>query len=102
VDVLITVRIIIVSEVFSEDTQALAGGVFNTVAQLGSSISLAVMGVISNSATRNSHYAKKTSPEALMVGYRAAFWTAFAWMVITCLVGAFGLRKLGKVGLKRD
>lgn len=37
-DVLFTVGLVIVSEVFPEDTQALAGAVFNTVAQFGSSL----------------------------------------------------------------
>lgn len=102
VDVLWTVGLLVVSEAFPEDTQALAGGVFNTVGQLGNSIGLAVMGVISTSATQNSHLASKQSPEALMVGYRASFWAAFAWMILACLMGGWGLRKVGKVGLKRD
>ena len=102
VDVLWTVGLLVVSEAFPEDTQALAGGVYNTVGQLGNSIGLAVMGVISTSATQNSRIAGKQSPEALMVGYRASFWAAFAWMMLACLMGGWGLRKIGKVGLKRD
>lgn len=37
-----------------------------------------------------------------MVGYRAGFWAAFGLMVVTCFVGVVGLRKVGKVGVKRD
>jgi hypothetical protein len=45
---------------------------------------------------------EKTSPDALMVGYRASFWAAFASMAVVILIGAFGLRNIGKVGLKKD
>ena len=102
VDVLWTVGLVIVSEVFPEDTQALAGGVFNTVAQLGNSLGLAIMGVIATSVTQHSHFEQKQSAQALMAGYRASFWTAFTWMILACFVGGWGLRKVGKVGLKRD
>ncbi|KAK4447165.1 major facilitator superfamily domain-containing protein [Podospora aff. communis PSN243] len=101
-DVLFTVGLIIVSDVFPVRTQALAGAVFNTLSQLGVSIGLTTMSVISASATQKSGLSDKHSPGALMEGYRAAFWTLFAWMVGACLVGAFGLRKVGKVGLKKD
>jgi MFS family permease len=101
-DVLWTVGMLVVSEAFPEDTQALAGGVFNTAAQLGNSLGLAVMGVISTSATEHSRYASKSSAQALLVGYRAGFWAAFAWMVLACFIGGWGLRKVGKVGLKRE
>jgi MFS family permease len=102
IDVLLTVGMLVVSEAFPEDTQALAGGIFSTAAQLGNSLGLAIMGVISTSVTAKSHFAQKQSAQALLVGYRASFWAAFAWMVLACLVGFWGLRKVGKVGLKRD
>jgi MFS family permease len=101
-DVLFTVGLIIVSDVFPQRTQALAGAVFNTVSQLGVSIGFSTMSVISTTVTKGSGVPDKTSPAALMDGYRATFWTMFAWMVTACLVGGVGLRKLGKVGLKKD
>ena len=102
VDILFTVGILIVSDVFAANTQALAGPVFNTLAQLGTSIGLTTMSVISISVTSDSDKKNKSSPAALMEGYRASFWTLFAWMVTACVVGGFGLRKLGKIGEKRD
>ena len=102
IDVLYTFGILLTSESFPEDTQALAAGVFHTFGQLGISIGLTVVGVVSRSATNNSGLPSKNSPAALLVGYRASFWTAFAWTMLACVVGAFGLRKVGKVGLKRD
>lgn len=100
--VIFTVGILLVSEVFPDRTQALAGAVFNTVGQFGQAIGLALIGVVSDSVTHNSKYDDKSTPEALLVGYRAGFWTCTGWMVLTCFIGAFGLRKSGKVGLKRD
>lgn len=102
VDVLFTVGIIIVSDVFPQRTQALAGAVFNTLSQLGTSVGLATTAVVSSAVTDKSSYADKESPAALMEGYRAAFWMIFAWMAVSCVVGAFGLRRLGKIGEKRD
>jgi hypothetical protein len=58
-DVLWIVGMLVVSEAFPEDTQAFAGGIFNTVAQLGNSLGLAVMGVISTSVTQHSHFRAK-------------------------------------------
>jgi len=101
-DILFTVGLLVVSDVFPTRTQALAGAVFNTVAQFGTSIGLTIMAVISSSATKHSKIYEKSSPDALMVGYRASFWTAFGWMALACFIGAFGLRRMGKVGLKRD
>ncbi|RDW59041.1 hypothetical protein BP5796_11965 [Coleophoma crateriformis] len=101
-DILFTVGLLVVSEVFPAHTQALAGAVFNTVAQFGNSIGLTVMAIISSSATKRSSITDKSSPSALMVGYRASFWAAFVWMIVACVVGSFGLRRMGKVGIKRD
>lgn len=101
-DILFTVGLLVVSDVFPVETQALAGAVFNTVAQFGTSVGLTVMAVIAAETTKNSKVKDKASPESLMVGYRASFWAAFSWMALACLVGGFGLRKIGKVGLKRD
>ena len=102
VDVLFTVGILIISDVFLPRTQALAGAIFNVMNQFGTSLGLAVMGVIASSVTQVSDYVDKGSPEALDEGYRAAFWSAMAWMLVTCCIGVFGLRKVGKVGVKRE
>ena len=102
VDILFTVGILVISDQFPDRTQALAGAVFNTVAQLGASIGLTVMQVISITVTKDSRYKDKDTPAAIEVGYKASFWAMFAWMAVSCVVGGFGLRKLGKIGQKRD
>lgn len=102
VDVLFTVGLLVVSEIFPPNTQALAGAVFNTCAQFGTAIGLAIIGVVTDVVTQQSDYADKTSPAALLTGYHAGFWTAFAGMVLSCAIGLVGLRQCGKVGLKKD
>jgi hypothetical protein len=76
--------------------------VFNTVAQFGTSIGFAVTAIISASVSNNSDYSSAQSPDALMLGYRAAFWACFSAMILACGVGILGLRRVGKVGLKRE
>lgn len=82
--------------------QALSGAVFNTCAQLGTAIGLSATQVIASSVTAGSSYANKSSPAALLVGYRAAFWVMFGWMVVVCIVCMVGLRRVGVIGVKRD
>jgi MFS family permease len=101
-DVLFTVGLLVVSASFPPRMQGLAGAVFNTSAQLGSSIGLTVLSVISTSVTKDSGVEDLQSPQALMEGYRASFWALFAFTAIAVIVGGLGLRKVGKVGDKRD
>jgi fucose permease len=101
-DILFTVSNLVITSVFPARTQGLAGGVFNTVAQIGKSVGLATSGVIASSITEQSRYHDKTSPEALMVGFRAAYWYLFALSCATGLLFVWGLRGIGKVGMKRE
>jgi hypothetical protein len=100
--VIFTVANLIIADSFSAKTQGLAGAVFNTIAQFGTSIGLTVFAIISSRVTQESSYNNKGSPDALMVGYRAVFWTSFALMMVAAAIGAWGLRKAGKVGLKTE
>uniref|UniRef100_A0A093VDF7 Putative MFS-type transporter n=1 Tax=Talaromyces marneffei PM1 TaxID=1077442 RepID=A0A093VDF7_TALMA len=103
-DILFTVALLVISDVFPQRTQALAGAVFNTVSQFGNSLGLTVMAVISSVTTKHAAAspADYESPGPLLAGYRAGFWAAFAWMMCAFCIGGYGLRKIGKVGLKRD
>ena len=114
VDVLFTVGMLIVSDVFPDKSQALAGAVFNTVGQFGLSFGvglcqLVALGVMGNQG-QASHGLEDTShqsselPEGdtLLRGYRASFWTMHGFMILCAIVALFGLRRVGKVGLKRD
>ncbi|KAF5234373.1 hypothetical protein FANTH_12153 [Fusarium anthophilum] len=52
VDVLFTIGLIIITEVFPDEKQAVAGAVFNTAGQLGNTLGLAAMQVISTWVTK--------------------------------------------------
>ncbi|KHN98678.1 Major facilitator superfamily domain, general substrate transporter [Metarhizium album ARSEF 1941] len=99
-DVLFTVGLIIISDNFPDDTQALAGAVFNTASQFGQALVLGVMQIVSTAVTWD--HGNKSMPMAVMEGLRASFWTMFGLMMACTLWGAVGLRKTGKIGLKRD
>ena len=36
----------------------------------------------------------------LMVGYRASFTAAFAWIIVACLIGFYGLSGIREIDLK--
>ena len=59
-DILFTVGILVVSDVFPENTQALAGAVFNTLAQIGTALGLTTMSIISSTVTLESRFKNKT------------------------------------------
>ncbi|KAJ5263921.1 major facilitator superfamily domain-containing protein [Penicillium angulare] len=101
-DAIFTVANLIIADSFSPKTQGLAGAVFNTVAQFGTSIGLTIFAIISASVTDGSSFQDKSSPGALMVGYRAVFWTCFGLLVAATAISAWGLRRVGKVGLKTE
>ncbi|KAJ5722704.1 hypothetical protein N7488_000739 [Penicillium malachiteum] len=101
-DAIFTVANLIIADSFSPKTQGLAGAVFNTVAQFGISIGLSVFAIISTGVTDGSHYKNKSSPDALMVGYRAIFWACFGLLLAATAISAWGLRRVGKVGIKRE
>lgn len=110
-DVLFTVGLIIVSDSFPERDQALAGAVFNTVAQFGMSLGMGscqvvALGVIGSdkNGSEGSGYGSPGAedPHELLRGYRASFWTMFGYMLVCIAIALVGLRKAGKVGLKKD
>ncbi|KAH0431237.1 major facilitator superfamily transporter [Colletotrichum camelliae] len=95
-DILFTVGLIIVPEVFPEDTQTLAGAVFNAASQFGTCLGLAIMQVVAGVVT------KKAPIDALLLGYRASFWAMSGFMVLCSALGLVGLHKAGKLGNKKE
>ncbi|KAM5453441.1 hypothetical protein MaudCBS49596_002643 [Microsporum audouinii] len=98
IDVVFTIAHLMITDIFPSSTQALAGAVFNTIAQLGSSVGLSAIAVISATVEKASPYPDQ-SPEAIMAGYRAAFWACFATMLIVAFIGLVGLRNVRKLGV---
>ncbi|KAJ5002539.1 hypothetical protein K4K48_013258 [Colletotrichum sp. SAR 10_66] len=100
-DILFTVGLIIVSEALPEDTQALAGAVFNAASQFGTSLGLAIMQVVAGVVTKKAA-AREAPIDALLLGYRASFWAMTGFMVLCFALGLVGLHKTGKVGNKKE
>lgn len=98
--VLWTVSSLVISRAFPTESQALAGGVFNTISQLGNSVGLAVTAAIAASVSE--HEGGDEGASQLLHGYRAAYWTIFSGMLVVCLASFLGLRNVGKVGVKLD
>lgn len=101
-DALFTISNLVITSTFPRQTQALAGGVLNTITQLAKTVSLATSGAIAGSVTSHSGYDPKTSPSALMEGYRAAFWYFFALCCATILLFTWGLRDIGRLIIVRE
>ncbi|KAF2001788.1 aminotriazole resistance protein [Amniculicola lignicola CBS 123094] len=98
VDVIFTIAHLIVVDIFPPKTHALAGAVFNTVAQLGTSIGLAAMAAITAIYSKANPNGDAKNPENLLLGYRAVFWTCFMLMCVSCLIAPVGLRSVGRLG----
>lgn len=108
-DLLFNISNLVITTNFPGKSQALAGGVFNTVAQLGNSIGLAVTAMVA-AAVQNAaggHEMATTSAGltydySVLQGYRSGFWTCFAAAVVSTLISSIGLRQAGKVGKKKE
>ena len=76
-DGMFTVANLLITSMFPPGEQGVAGGVFNTISQTGKSVGMALTLLIAQQVTANSKHEDKTSPEALMVGYRAEDWESW-------------------------
>jgi MFS family permease len=101
-DVLFTISNLIITQAFPDEMHGVAGGVFNTLSQIGSSVGLAITAVIAASVTAADHKDEGNDAAQLMDGYRAAFWACFAASLVALGTVGLGLRRIGKVGLKRE
>ena len=102
VDVLFTASNLVITNAFPDKTQALAGGVFNTVAQIGKSVGLAMSAVIANSISVSQEKSGRPHTLVLLDGYRGAWWFCLGSTATVVLVSVAGLRNIGKLGVKRD
>ena len=97
---LYTISNLIITATFPSSKQSLAGGVFNTVSQIGNSVGLTVGAVIAASVTASSPV--PDSKDGLEEGFRATFWGCFAALVVVAIVSLVGFKNAGKVGVKVD
>lgn len=102
-DGIFTVSNLLITSMFPPKTQGVAGGVFNTVSQTGKNVGLALSALIANQVTAQyPPVVDKHDPEALLAGYRAAFWFCAGLTGASLGLSVWGLRNIGKVGQKKD
>lgn len=99
-DVLFTVANLLITSVFPPETHGLAGGVFNTISNIGNSVGLAITAVVASSVTMAKERGHHSTSETLMDGYRATFLLCFGVNILILGVVGWGLRRIGKVGIK--
>ncbi|MCJ1479746.1 hypothetical protein MMC13_008432 [Lambiella insularis] len=97
-DGIFTVSNLLITSMFPSKTQGVAGGVFNTISQTGKSVGMALTALIANEVTASSLAVGKQGPEALLIGYRAAFWFCAALIVTSLFISVWGLKEIGVVG----
>ncbi|KIJ59475.1 hypothetical protein HYDPIDRAFT_33163 [Hydnomerulius pinastri MD-312] len=102
VDVIYPIGNMQIAAAFDEDSQSLAGGIFNVMTRLATSCGLAVTSSIATSISQkyNARHPELApdSPEVLMAGFRAAGWTMFGVATIAILIVVFFMRDLGIIG----
>ncbi|KAJ7157097.1 major facilitator superfamily domain-containing protein [Mycena filopes] len=94
------------SSVFDEDSQSLAGGLFNVASRIGTSLGLAVTSSVATATSQKFQRAHPDlaidSPDVLMAGFRSAAWTCFGVAVLSFVIALFGLRGIGIIGRPKD
>ncbi|ERF73309.1 hypothetical protein EPUS_03142 [Endocarpon pusillum Z07020] len=100
-DITLIVANLVVTQIFPSSTHGLAGGVSNTMAQVGTSLGLNFTAILATGVTMSLADVDKTSPSALERGYRAAFWASFAATVLMLGVTGWGMGRMGKVGTEK-
>ncbi|KAG8753279.1 hypothetical protein FRC12_011601 [Ceratobasidium sp. 428] len=89
-----------VAKIALPQEQSVAGGIFNTVNQLGTAFGLAIASVVNDSVHRKAlrESGGLDTSGALLRGYRAAFWTCFAFGIVALVLTLVFLRGIGVVG----
>lgn len=105
-DASFTISNLLITSSFPAETQALAGGVFNTIAQLGNAFGMTLATLIAETITTKAissaggDGSEVAGPDELMEGYRGAYWFFFGMLTAALCVSAAGLHKVGIVGSK--
>lgn len=99
-DLIYTIANLVLTDAFPADMQALAGVVFNMLAQVGKSVGIATTAIIAQQITASCGVfdPKKAS----LQGYKAGWWYNFGMRCTAGVIGIYGLRSVGKLGVKRD
>ncbi|CRL29079.1 Sucrose/H+ symporter, plant [Penicillium camemberti] len=98
-DLTYTIAILVMTAAFPARTQALAGGVFNMLSQIGKSVGIATSALIARQVTAQT--GDSDAMESLLAEYKAGWWYSCALGLISVLVGFWGLRSVQKVEVKK-
>ncbi|EJD53286.1 putative efflux transporter [Auricularia subglabra TFB-10046 SS5] len=101
---------IFVARVALPGEQSVAGGLFQTLVQLGSAFGIAISTIAHDAGVRRSlppgveiEGDLNTAPhDAQLRGYRDGFWTCFAFAAFAMVLGAVSLWRVGVVGDKGE
>ncbi|THV03627.1 MFS general substrate transporter [Dendrothele bispora CBS 962.96] len=90
-----------IAKISEPDEQSLAGGLFQTLTQLGTAFGLAISTIVHSSVTqkhRDSNTGSSTESPAPLQAYQAAQWTAFGFAMFCTALAIIFLRGVGPVG----
>ncbi|KAJ5726895.1 MFS general substrate transporter [Penicillium malachiteum] len=99
-DLMYTIAILVMTAAFPSQIQALAGGVFNMLSQIGKSVGIATSALIARQITAET--GKLDSLESLLLVYKAGWWYNCSFGFLSVLVSFWGLRSIQKVEVKRE
>lgn len=99
-DLIYTIANLVVTSAFPTKTQALAGAVFQMLSQIGKSVGIATTAVIAQQVTASSQIHNMN--EAVLRGYKAGWIYNCGLGFASVLVSLWGLRSVGKLGVKMD
>ncbi|KAF8621310.1 hypothetical protein AX15_007905 [Amanita polypyramis BW_CC] len=100
-----------VARVAHPHEQSVAGGIFQTLTQLGTSFGLAITTIINDRVTSRESVRlgvvpdsqnSNVPPEAQLLGYRAAQWTGFAFAMTALVLSLSSFRGVGAIGGKEE
>lgn len=99
-DLIYVVANLVLTDAFPQETQALAGGIFNMLAQVGKSFGIATTVIIASQLT--TQIDEPQSRRALLQGYKGGWYYNSALAFASVLLSFWGLRNLRKVGIKKE
>ncbi|KAL7941400.1 MFS general substrate transporter [Trichoderma barbatum] len=99
-DLIYTIANLMVTSAFPIKTQVLVGAVFQMLSQIGKTVGIASTAVIAQQVTATSQI--QNMNEALLRGYKAGWVYNCGLGFTSVLVSLWGLRSVGKIGVKID
>ncbi|PSK60292.1 hypothetical protein B9Z65_442 [Elsinoe australis] len=99
-DILYTIANLVVTDAFEAKTQALAGGIFNMLAQFGKSVGIATTSLIARRITLQEDEPDRR--HALLYGFRAGWYFNFGLNCLSIGVTLWGLRGIKRIGVKQE